>query len=75
MWIPKDEAEIDNAVANNSLAETITFDAKKEIPAKNIETAKDVSALANTAGGVLIYGIGEDENGFPNVLNPILLEG
>ena len=27
------------------------------------------------AGGVLIYGIGEDENGFPNVPNPISLEG
>ncbi len=75
MWIPKDEAEINNTVANNSLEETITFDAKKEIPVKNIETAKDVSAMANTAGGVLIYGIDEDENGFPNVLNPILLEG
>lgn len=75
MWIPKNEAEINNAVANNSLEETITFDAKKEIPTKNPETAKDVSAMANTAGGVLIYGIDEDENGFPNVLSPILLEG
>lgn len=75
MWIPKDETEINNAVANNALEESVTFDAKREIPAKNIETAKDVSALANTSGGVLIYGIDEDENGFPNVLNPIDLEG
>lgn len=75
MWMPKNETEIVNAVTNKSLEETVTFDAKKEIPSKNIETAKDVSALANTAGGVLIYGIDEDENGFPTVLNPILLEG
>lgn len=75
MWIPKTEAEIDNAVANKSLHETVVFDAKREIPAKNLETAKDVSAMANTSGGVLIYGIDEDENGFPNVLSPILLEG
>lgn len=75
MWIPKSEAEIVDATRNNSLEETLTFDAKKEIPVKNIETAKDVSAMANTAGGALIYGIDEDENGFPNVLSPILLEG
>jgi hypothetical protein len=75
MWIPKSEAEIVNAVTSKSLQETVTFDAKKEIPSKNIETAKDVSAMANTAGGVLIYGIDEDENGFPTVLSPISLQG
>lgn len=75
MWIPKTEAEINHAVANKSLAETVIFDAKKEIPAKNPETAKDVSAMANTSGGVLIYGIDEDENGFPTVSSPISLEG
>jgi len=75
MWIPKTEAEIVSAVQNHSLEETVIFDAKKEIPGKGIETAKDVSAFANTAGGVLLYGVDEDENGFPTVLSPILLEG
>lgn len=75
MWIPKTEAEIVTAVQNHSLEETVIFDAKKEIPAKGIETAKDVSAFANTAGGVLLYGVDEDENGFPTVLSPISLEG
>lgn len=75
MWIPKNEAEIISVITSKSLEETATFDAKKEIPTKNIETAKDVSAMANSAGGVLIYGIDEDANGFPNVLNPIPLEG
>lgn len=75
MWIPKNENDIVSAVTNRSLEETLTFDAKKEIPTKNIETAKDVSALANTAGGVLLYGVDEDTNGRPTVLSPMPLEG
>jgi hypothetical protein len=75
MWIPKSEDEIVVAISNRSLEETVTFDAKREIPAKNIETAKDISALANTAGGVLLYGVDEDDTGYPTVLSPISLEG
>jgi predicted HTH transcriptional regulator len=52
MWIPRNEQEIEIAAENRSLEETVTFDAKREIPSKNSETAKDVSALANAAGGV-----------------------
>jgi hypothetical protein len=74
MWIPKDEQEIVSAMTNGSLEETLTFDAKREIPLKNIDTAKDVSALANTAGGVLLYGVDEDSDGRLTVLNPIVLE-
>jgi hypothetical protein len=74
MWIPKDEQEIVSAMTNGSLEETLTFDAKREIPLKNIDTAKDVSALANTAGGVLLYGVDEDRDGRLTVLNPIVLE-
>lgn len=74
MWIPKDEQEIISATTNGSLEETLTFDAKREIPLKNIDTAKDVSALANTAGGVLLYGVDEDSDGRLIVLNPIVLE-
>lgn len=75
MWIPQSEQDIINAIANNSLEETETFDAKREIPPKNVETAKDVSAMANSAGGVIIYGIDEDTNGRPTILTPIVLEG
>lgn len=74
MWIPKDEQEIVSAMTNGSLEETLTFDAKREIPLKNIDTAKDVSALANTAGGILLYGVDEDSDGRLTVLNPIVLE-
>lgn len=75
MWIPQNEQDIVTATANGALEETVTFDAKKEIPPKNIETAKDISALANTAGGVLLYGVDEDSNGRPTVLSPIILDG
>ncbi|HEX8196081.1 MAG TPA: ATP-binding protein [Pyrinomonadaceae bacterium] len=75
MWTPKDEQDIINATTNGTLEETEVFDAKKELPPKNVETAKDVSAMANTGGGVIIYGIDEDTSGRPTVPSPIALEG
>jgi predicted HTH transcriptional regulator len=60
MWIPKDEEEIRNALLNHSIEEGPSFDVKREIPKSNAEIAKDISAMA-IDGGVLIYGIGEDE--------------
>ena len=75
MWIPKTEESIEVAASNRSLSESVTFDAKKEIPSKNVDTAIDVSALANTAGGVLLYGVAEDSNGCPCILSPIPLAG
>jgi len=74
MWIPKTEDEIVRVVTSGSLEESAIFDAKKELPGKNLETAKDVAAMAND-GGVLVYGIGEDEHGRPKILNPIPLKG
>jgi hypothetical protein len=72
MWVPKTEEEIINAVKGGFVEESPIFDAKKELPEKNQETAKDIAAMAND-GGVLIYGIGEDVNGHPTILNPIPL--
>lgn len=75
MWIPRTEEEIVDAINRISLEETSTFDAKREISAKNTETAKDVSAMANSAGGVLLYGVGEDQNRRLTILNPTPLRG
>lgn len=72
MWMPKTEIEIINVVNSGSLEESSTFDAKQSIPSRNHETAKDIAAMA-TDGGAIIYGIGEDENGNPTVLTPIVL--
>ncbi|GEM_PF-5465254 len=36
MWIPKNETETLEVISKGELAETRTFDAKKEIPAKEL---------------------------------------
>jgi hypothetical protein len=72
MWVPKTEEEIINAVTGGFVEESPIFDAKKDLPQKNQEIAKDIAAMA-TDGGVLIYGIDEDVNGRPTILNPIPL--
>lgn len=75
MWIPTDESEILFATSSGTLEETVIFDAKREIPAKGIDLAKDVSAFANTSGGSIIFGIDEDSNKRPTVPSPIALKG
>jgi hypothetical protein len=74
MWIPKTEQEIIEVVGSGSLEETISFDAKREV-GKNSDLAKDVSAMANSAGGAIVFGIDEDENGRPTILAPVELSG
>lgn len=76
MWIPKDAEEIDRAARAGDLPETPSFDAKAELPrkSKNVDLATDVAAMA-TDGGVLLYGVAEDEHGRPTIPHPIALEG
>jgi len=73
MWLPKTEAEIVQAVQSGSIEESTIFDAKEEL-SKNSEIAKDIAAMAND-GGVIIYGLGEDEHGRVTRLTPISLDG
>lgn len=73
MWLPKTEADIIGAVTSGALQESAIFDAKEQI-SKNSEIAKDIAAMAND-GGVIIYGIGEDENGQITRLTPLSLDG
>lgn len=74
MWIPKNAQEIIDAVNAGHLHESQNFDAKRELSSKNKETAKDIAAMAND-GGVLIYGLVEDEYGHITRLAPIRLKG
>ena len=74
MWIPKTEEEIVVMVTSGTLRETETFDAKRELPKNSKELAKDVAAMA-TEGGVLLYGVDEDDQGRPTILAPISLAG
>lgn len=74
MWEPKTESEIMKALSNGSLEESATFEAKSELPGKNVELAKDVSAFANAGGGTIVYGIREDSNKRLTKATPVTLK-
>jgi hypothetical protein len=76
MWIPKSADELEEAVRSGDLTETPTLDFKEKLPtkAKNLDLAIDVDAMTPD-GGVLIYGVGEDEDKRPSVLRPFKLAG
>jgi schlafen family protein len=76
MWVPRTAREVEDAARSGALAETSRFDAKAALPQpkKNAEVAKDIAAMA-TDGGVLLYGVAEDEHGQPTVSQPITLDG
>ena len=73
MWIPKNEEEIKQVVASGQLQESAIFDGKRQIP-KSLDLAIDIAAMA-TDGGVLVIGIGEDEDKRLTQLCPIPLAG
>ena len=72
MWIPRDTEELVKAVQDGILTETETFDAKSQMDDNATETAKDIAAMANY-GGVIIYGINEDDNKRLTHLTPVQL--
>jgi hypothetical protein len=75
MWIPASTAELESAVLAGEVDETSQLDFKQALPVRrNDEIAVDVSAMT-VDGGVLIYGVGEDEDRRPTVLHPIDLAG
>lgn len=76
MWQPTSESEILAAIEAGDLVETATFDVKRELPAKgkSKDLAVDVAAMAND-GGVLLYGVDENENDRPTVPFPLKLAG
>jgi hypothetical protein len=74
VWRPENIETFEAAVRDGLLEEKHDFDAKRELPSSGKELAKDVAAMT-TDGGVLVYGVGEDENGHPNQLCPMPLSG
>jgi hypothetical protein len=76
MWVPTTEAVIRARAEAGDLTETATFEGKRELPppAKSRDLAIDVAALANE-GGVILYGLGEDENKRLTILAPFPLSG
>jgi hypothetical protein len=74
MWVPENLEQLEQAVTSGTLEEKHDFDAKRELPSSNKELAKDIAAMT-TDGGLLVYGVAEDENGQPRILSPIELSG
>lgn len=74
--MPKTAQEVEDAVKAGSVMESPSLDAKLALPIarKNADIAKDVAAMA-TDGGVILYGVGEDEQENLTVLEPIELAG
>ena len=73
MWVPKTVDELIEQVTTGDLQETAIFDAK-QLPSKNKDIAIDVAAMS-TNGGVIIYGVGEDEHKRLTILTPFPLAG
>ncbi len=76
MYIPASAAELEECAATGDLTETAIFEAKRDLPPKpkTIDLAIDVAALA-CDGGVLIYGLGEDQHKRLTILAPFALAG
>lgn len=70
MWLPQSAVEVVATLEDGSLFESETFDAKAEVGSKPKELAKDVAAMAND-GGVLLYGVGEDDARRPTLSKPL----
>lgn len=49
------------ALINAGIEESIKLEYKRELGKSNDEIAKDVSAFANTEGGIIIYGVNEKD--------------
>jgi len=56
---------IDEAVEENLELDYKAADAFSKKPSKKVEITKDVSAMANSAGGIIVYGLAEHQD--PNM--------
>lgn len=56
-------------LVDNNTTESVILEFKKEPTKNSKELAKDVSALANSEGGFLIYGLEENESGQASSIN------
>ncbi len=79
MFVPKNLSELNQMIAEG-MEESINLEYKSADALKNTdnckkEIAKDVSAMANSAGGVIIYGVKEfdekDKKHLPEKITPI----
>lgn len=76
MQIDLDELREEHLQALLGTAENFRIEFKSQLdlstPAQRLEAAKDISALANSAGGRIFYGINEDrQSGKAERLTPL----
>lgn len=69
MWRPRGVADLERAIVER-LPETAQLDYKRQLPSNNLALAVDVAAMANE-GGVLVFGVAEDDAHLPVELVPI----
>jgi hypothetical protein len=74
VWRPTSIEQLERAVLDGVLEEKHDFDAKRQLPTSGSELAKDIAAMT-TDGGILVYGIAEDQDRRPRALAPIELAG
>jgi hypothetical protein len=76
VWIPGSAHELEAAASAGELVGTSTFDGKGALatPTDTVSIAIDVAAMS-TDGGVLVYGLAEDDDGRLTVLQPFELAG
>jgi len=70
MWQPRTWQELQDACG--VVAEAIDLDFKKQLTS-NAEIAKDIAAMT-VQGGVIAYGIAEDEQAVANAITPLELQ-
>jgi hypothetical protein len=76
VWVPDSTESLEQAIEAGNLTETQSFDAKEALPEpqRNRSLAEDVAAMT-VEGGVLIYGVGEDDDGRLTRKTPVGLQG
>lgn len=76
MFVPRNLEDLKRMVEER-LEETTRLDFKRQFPepGKNDDLAKDVAAMANTDGGVIVYGIEQDKMGRAKELRPFTVSG
>lgn len=74
---PPENLEDLHLIVEQRIEETAQLDFKRElpVPGKNDDLAKDLCAMGNTEGGILIYGVDEDDMGRAKELDPIPVAG
>ncbi len=73
---PESVADLERIVQER-LQESITLDFKRQLPepSKTLDLAKVIAAMSNTEGGLVIYGIEEDDDSRAAALMPFELAG